>query len=97
MERKPLEWHSSLNNINIFLERWEVVQKLNIQHFATKELVETLVEHLFLLQDQEEWIRRRCKSEALRPRDNISVSKILSRRLVSVQIGSRTDLLLQQF
>ena len=78
-ERKPLEWRSSLNNINKFLERWEVVQKLNIQHFATKDLVQILVEHLFLLQDQEEWFRKRSKNDALRPRNNRSVSKILSR------------------
>ena len=77
-ERKPLEWCLSLNNINKLLERLEVVQKLNIQHFATKDLIQILVEHLFLLQDQEEWSRKRSKNEVLRPKNNRPVSKILS-------------------
>ena len=91
-EKKPLEWRSSLNNINRFLEKWAVVQRLNIQQFATKELVEILVQHLFLLEDQEEWIRKRCKSEALRPRDNRSVSKILSRNRSMIENPNYTVL-----
>ena len=74
------------------MEKWAVVQRLNIQQFATKELVEILVQHLFLLEDQEEWIRKRCKSEALRPRDNRSVSKILSRNRSMIENPNYTVL-----
>ena len=78
-EKKQLQWCSSLNKINRFLEKWAVVQRLNIQQFATKELVEILVQHLFLLEDQKQRFRKRSKNEGLRPRDNRSVSKKLSR------------------
>ena len=74
-----MEWCSSLSNINKFLEKWGIVEKLYIQHFPTKDLVQILVEHPFLLQDQEEWFRNRSKNVALRSRNNRSVSKILSR------------------
>ena len=66
-----------MNNIDRFLQKWAVVQRLNIQQYGTKELVEILAQHLFLLEDQEEWIKKRCKNEALMPRNNRYISKVL--------------------
>ena len=36
MKRMPLEWRSSLVNIDEFLQKMQVVQRLNIAHYATE-------------------------------------------------------------
>ena len=46
--RKPLEWRASLTNIDEFLQKWEIIQRLNITQYATKEIVQGLVEHIFV-------------------------------------------------
>ena len=62
-----------------FLQKWEIVQWLNIAHYATKDIVQVLAEHLFLYQQQEEWYQKRSSSQVLRTRNNRKVYQIMTR------------------
>ena len=77
--RKPLEWRACLNNIDEFLQKWTVVQRLNNVQYATKHIVQGLVEHLLLFQQQEDWYGKRAKSQAVGTRNIKRVGVIASR------------------
>ena len=79
LQRKPLEWRVCLNNIDEFLQKWTVVQKLNIAQYSTKPIVQGLVEHLLLFQQQEDWYGKRAKSQAVATRNSKKVGLIGTR------------------
>ena len=79
LQRKPLEWRACLNNIDEFLQKWAVVQKLNIAQYSTKPIVQGIVEHLLFFQQQEDWYGKRAKSQAVATENSKKVGMIKTR------------------
>ena len=64
---------------DIFLQKMQVVQRLNKAHYATVEIVQVLVEHLFFYQEQGDWHQKRSSNQVFRTRNNKKVNKIKCR------------------
>ena len=76
--RKPSEL-ASLTKIDEIPQKWEIIQRINIAQYATEEIIQGLVEHLFLFQQQEEWYQKLARSQALRTRNSKKFSLIEDR------------------
>ena len=74
-----MEWRACLTNIDEFLSKWSVFQKLNIAQYSTKEIVQGLVDHLLLYKHQEEWYSTRAKDQVLGAENSKRVNLINTR------------------
>ena len=76
-KKQPLDFGSSLTNIDYFANKCNLIFRLNMQKYTTSSILEVLVKFLFLSKDRETWEEKRVKSSKSRTMNNSQLKKTM--------------------
>ena len=74
-KKQPLEFGSSLSNIDFFLDKTILLLRLEMAKYATSSILETLVRFLSLSQNKDRWEEKRVKSSGSKTMDDSQLKK----------------------
>ena len=74
-KRQPLDFGASLRNLDFFIDKLDILFRLEMVKYTTAQILETLVRFLFLSQDKDRWEEKRVKSSGSRNIDDSKLKK----------------------